>query len=89
MTAAPAQARALDALAASRIGDRDAMATVAGLDPGTQSAEVQNAIAGVLIRADYSALDGPRLAETLRRYRLRSRDGESLVDALIRRLEAH
>lgn len=89
MPAGPAQARALEALATSRLSDRHALEEVARLYPASNSAEVQNAIAGVLIRADYSGLDQVGLAQTLRQYRVKSRDGDGFVDALIRRLETH
>ena len=67
----------------------DAIEAVARLYPASNSAEVQNAIAGVLIRADYSGLDRVELAQTLRQYRVKSRGSDDLVDALIRRLEIH
>ena len=86
---ATAQARALDALATSRIADRDTLDAVARLYPAAISPVVQNAIAGVLIRADYAVLDLPQLAQTLRQYRLKSRGSDDLVDALLRRLETH
>ena len=89
MTTSMAQARALDVLAASRIADRDTLDAVARLYPAVNSAAVQNAIAGVLIRADYSMLDQLELAQTLRQYRLKSRGSDDLVDALLRRLETH
>jgi hypothetical protein len=89
MPVGQAQARALDALSTSRLSDRDALESVARLYPASNSAEVQNAIAGVLIRADYSALDQVELAQTLRQYRVKPRGRDDLVDALIRRLETH
>jgi hypothetical protein len=89
MTAAATQAGALEALARSRIDDHAALEAVAQLYPSATSAEVQNAIAGVLIRADYAALDRAGLAQTLRQYRVKSGGSDNLVDALIRRLENH
>ncbi|MET0733596.1 MAG: hypothetical protein ABW054_11095 [Casimicrobiaceae bacterium] len=89
MPVGPAQARALVALATSRLSDPDAIEAVARIYPASNSAEVQNAIAGVLIRADYSGLDRVELAQTLRQYRVKSRGSDDLVDALIRRLEIH
>ncbi len=87
MTAAPAQARALDALSGARLADRETLEAVASLYPVASSPAVQNAIAGVLIRADYSQLDQPDLAQTLRRYRLKTRGDEDLVDVLLRQLQ--
>ena len=49
---------------------------------------MQRAIAGILIRADYQALARSELAQALRQHRLKSPDGEDLIDVLIRRLEA-
>jgi hypothetical protein len=88
MSSGAAQVRALDALAAMRIADRESLATLALLFPRTKSIDVQRAIAGVLIRADYQAIAPPELARALRSSRIKSADGEDIVDALIRRLQA-
>ena len=53
----------------------------------TPSWEVQNAIAGVLIRADLHALGRTRLLLTLLEKRRSPADGSSMVDALILRLQ--
>jgi hypothetical protein len=83
-----AQVRALDTLAALRVSDPDSLAALATLFPQAKSLEVQRAIAGILIRADHATLARGDLAKTLRRYRLRSPDGQDMIDVLIRRLEA-
>jgi hypothetical protein len=49
---------------------------------------VQRAIAGILIRSDYKTIAKAELARALRQHRLKSPDGEDLIDALIRRLQA-
>jgi hypothetical protein len=56
------------------------------LYPVATSARVQAAIAGILIRSDYQKIANAELVQTLRRHRLKSTDGENLVDVLIRRL---
>ena len=48
---------------------------------------MQRAIAGVLIRADYEQLAKPELVHALREHRLKSSDGQDLIDVLIRRLQ--
>jgi hypothetical protein len=53
-----------------------------------KSLEVQRAIAGILIRADYQAIAKPELVEALRTHRRKSADGQDLIDILIRRLQA-
>ena len=53
-----------------------------------ESPGVQTAIAAVLIRADYQAMDRPELVQTLRDHRLKGGLGPDMIDVLIRRLEA-
>jgi hypothetical protein len=48
---------------------------------------VQNAIAGVLIRADRKAVAGSELLRTLRENRVKASPGDNMVDALIHRLQ--
>jgi hypothetical protein len=88
MTDAAAQARALDALAHQRLSDPATLEELARLFPVARSLGVQRAIAGVLLRADYAALDAPDLARTLREHRLKSPNGRDLIDVLITRLQA-
>jgi len=86
MSDAGAQVRALDALADHRVADREALENLARLFPLARTIDVQRAIAGVLIRADFEAIDTPQLVRTLREHRFRSRDGRDLIDVLIDRL---
>jgi hypothetical protein len=88
MTSDPAQVRALEALARLRLDDRASLEEIVGLYPRTGSADVQTAIAGVLIRADYAVLGAPELLQTLRRHRLKPTRGEDLIDVLIRLLQS-
>jgi len=88
MDAAPAQVRALGALAGLRLSDPQSLDALARLFPATRSVSVQRAIAGVLLRADYPAAARTGLAHALRASRLKSPDGEDLIDVLIRRLLA-
>jgi hypothetical protein len=86
MPGSEAQVLALDALALHHLTDADSLEALARLFAATDSAGVQAAIAGVLIRSDYEAIDSPQLMRTLRQYRLKVAGGE-LIDALIRLLE--
>ena len=81
------QVRALNALAHHRLSDRESLEVVARLFPLAKSIDVQRAIAGVLIRADYEQIAKPELVHALREHRLKSTDGQDLIDVLIRRLQ--
>ncbi len=87
MSAPEAQTRALDVLARHYVADRESVETLKQLFSRTRSLAVQNAIAGVLIRADRGSTGGPELLTTLRANRLRTSSGGNMVDALIERLE--
>jgi hypothetical protein len=88
MNGTEAQARALDVLARHYLSDRESVDTLKQLYARTRSWPVQNAIAGVLIRADPKSISGPgELLRTLREYRLKSSPGDNMVDALIQRLQ--
>ena len=87
MSETEAQARALDVLARHYLSDREIVNTLKQLYSKTRSWPVQNAIAGVLIRADPRTLGNPELLRTLREYRLKSSPGDNMVDALIQRLQ--
>jgi len=82
-----AQVRALDTMAPLRVSDRESLQALAALYPHTRSPAVQRAIAGVLIRADASALDTTALARALREHRLATPGGPDAIDVLIRRLQ--
>jgi hypothetical protein len=88
MTVPDAQVRALHALARHPPQDRESLEALTRLFPATRSVSVQRAIAGVLIRADLQAGDRAELARSLRKQRLKSFDGEDVIDVLIRRLHA-
>lgn len=81
------QVRALNALAHHRLADRESLEGLTRLFPLARSINVQRAIAGVLIRADYEQIAKPELMHALRQYRLKSPDGQDLIDVLIRRLQ--
>ena len=88
MKSGEAQVRALDTLARYQLSDRASVESLARLFPLTRSLGVQRAIAGVLLRADYRAIERPELVRALRAHRLKSPNGEDLIDVLIRRLES-
>ena len=81
-----AQVRALDTLARHRLSDRQSLNELARLFPAAGSVDVQRAIAAVFIRADYQAIAKPEVARVLSQYRLKSPDGDDIIDILIRRL---
>ena len=87
MSSPTAQMRALDTLANQSLSDRDSLEELARLFPVAQSAGVQTAIAGVLVRAGYQAIAAPELAQTLRQSRLKTSTGPDMVDVLLRRLQ--
>ena len=89
MRNAEAQVRALDTLAGHRLADRESLDVLTGMFPTTKSLEVQRAIAGILIRADYNAFAKPELVRALQQHRVKSSDGRDLIDVLIHRLQAN
>jgi len=88
MPKAEGQVQALHTLAGQRVTDSQSLDELARLFPVARSVQVQRAIAGILIRSDYRMLARADLAQSLRRHRLRSPDGDDVIDALIRRLQA-
>jgi len=84
-----AQVRALHAIGQHRLSDPESIATLARLFPAAPSWDVQSAIAGVLIRADYESIARPEVVATLQQHRHKSPHGADLIDALIRRLQAN
>ena len=88
MKSADAQVRALDTLARYQLSDRESLDALTRLFPLARSISVQRAIAGVLIRADYRSIANPELVRALRQHRLKSPNGEDLIDVLIRRLQS-
>ncbi|MFZ2651004.1 MAG: hypothetical protein WA210_12960, partial [Burkholderiaceae bacterium] len=87
MTAAGAQVRALETLGKQRLADPQSLQEVARLFPLARSLDVQRAIAGILIRADTTLLVRADLARSLRQHRLKSPDGDDVIDLLIRLLQ--
>lgn len=88
MPSSEAQVRALDMLAQQRLRDPETLREVARLFPRARSVHLQRAIANVLIRSDYRVLGQAELARSLKQYRIKSGDGNDVIDALIRVLEA-
>ena len=86
MADSAAQVRALDTLAHHRLSDRTTLEALARLYPVAKSVNVQRAIAGILIRSDYQQIATPELLRALQEHRLKSPDGQDLIDVLIRRL---
>jgi hypothetical protein len=82
-----AQVRALDTLASQRLADPESLEELTRLLPVAESASVQVAIAGVLLRSDYEVIATPEVVRTLRQSRLKAADRPELIDALLRRLE--
>lgn len=87
MSGSEAQVRALDVLAQHYLSDGESLDTLTQLFSRTRSWPVQNAIAGVLIRADSRSIAVPQLLRRLHEDRLKPVDSDSMVDALIRRLQ--
>jgi hypothetical protein len=88
MKGSDTQVRALDVLARYHLSDRESLDELTRLFPLAKSLNVQRAIAGILIRSDYKTIAKAELVRALRQHRLKSPDGEDLIDALIRRLQA-
>ena len=86
MKAAPAQVRALQTLARQRLADPQSLTEIAALFPKARSIEVQRAIAGILIRADHGLLPRADLERSLRQHRLKSAEGQDVIDVLLRLL---
>jgi hypothetical protein len=86
MEAGEAQVRALETLGRHYVADRAVLDGLARLYARTASAAVQNAIAGILIRADRGTVAEVGLPRVLREHRLPAHGGDSLVEALIERL---
>jgi hypothetical protein len=87
MASPDAQVRALESLAQQRL-DADSLRDIARLFPLAKSVDVQRAIARILLRADRTLLARTELTRTLKESRLKSPDGEDVIDALIRVLQA-
>ena len=88
MSASDAQVRALETLAQQRVSDPVSLREIARMFQLARTVAVQRAIAGILIRADHRVLGATELARSLKLHRLKSPDGEDVIDALIRVLQA-
>jgi hypothetical protein len=86
MNGPEAQARALDVLARHYLSDSESVETLRQLFARTGAWPVQNAIAGVLLRADPKTARDPDVLRTLREFRLKTLPEGNMVDALIQRL---
>lgn len=82
-----AQVLALGTLGRQYLSDRDLLARLGDLFAETPSAEVQRAVAGILLRADRASMDVDRLLRQLRDHRLDGGTGAPIVDALVQRLQ--
>jgi hypothetical protein len=81
-----AQVRALETLGRHYVADGEVVQMLTQLFSQTPSWAVQNAIAGILMRADRRLIASPQLVQTLREKRQPAPDG-TMIDALIQRLQ--
>jgi hypothetical protein len=88
MPASASQVRALETLSQQRISDPETLRAIAGLFPLAKSIAIQRAIAAILIRSDHRVLGEADLARSLKQYRIKSPDGEDVIDALLRVLRS-
>lgn len=88
MKAAPAQARALEAVARQPVGDEEAFGELTRLFERTRSLAVQRAIAEIFLRRGPPSEAAVPIARLLREKRIKSPDGRDLIDLLIERLGA-
>jgi hypothetical protein len=88
MPGSDAQVRALDTLARQKVSDAASLDELLRLYTVARSVNVQRAVAGILIRADYRSLPQRELVTALAKHRLKSPDGADLIDVLIRRAQA-
>ncbi len=90
MPATAAQVRALEAIGRHYVSDREVLERLVALYGRTSSPAVQTAVAGILLRADRSALRAQDLRQTLisRRRDAKNGAGEGTIDALIALLDA-
>ncbi len=87
MPAGDAQVRALEALGRHYVSDRKVLLMLARQYARTSSFDVQNAIAGVLLRADRRSIDEAELRQVLSEHRRRPARGGEMVDVLLSRLD--
>jgi hypothetical protein len=87
MTTPGAQVRALQTLAKQHLADPQSLLEIVRLFPLARSLDVQRAIANILIRSDYRSMARADLARSLQQHRLKSPDGQDVIDLLIRLLQ--
>ncbi|HEY0817868.1 MAG TPA: hypothetical protein VGD46_03765 [Rhizobacter sp.] len=87
MPAGDAQVRALEVLGRHYVSDSEVLRRLTDHYAKTTSVDVQNAIAGVLIRADRRSLDAAELRQVLAQHRRRPAGASEMIDALLARLE--
>lgn len=87
MSGKEAQVLALEALSRHPLADSATMNELIGLFGRTRVPEVQRAVAGILIRADYRAIATPEVVQAFRLARIQPATGTDAVDILIRRME--
>ncbi len=83
-----AQIRAFGVLGRMHIEDLETVEGLTRSFAASRSIRVQRAIAEILLRSGSTALGSAGLAGVLRRTRVRSPDGDDLIEAVIRRLQA-
>ena len=88
MDESEAKLLALDTLARHYIADAQSLDELVRLYSRSESVAIQRAVAGILIRSDYRAVAKADLARMLADRRVRSVEGEDVIDALIRRLSS-
>jgi hypothetical protein len=87
MTRPSAQLRALQALAKQYLTDPQSLREIVRLFALARSLDVQRAIADILLRSDYRSMARADLARSLQQNRLKSPDGQDVIDLLIRLLQ--
>lgn len=87
MPPSDAQVRALEALGQHHLADPAQLGTLTALFARTASWSVQNAVAGILIRADRRALPLAQLEFALKHHRQPSPSGDDMIGALASSLQ--
>lgn len=87
MPADDAQVRALEVVGRHYVSDREVLALLLDQYTKTPSVEVQNAVVGVLIRADRRSIDAAELRQTLLQHRKRPTGAADMFDALLAQLD--
>jgi hypothetical protein len=87
MDPSEAQVAALESLGRHYLSDHAVVDTLVRLFADTPSEAVQDAIAGILIRADRRSIADPQILHTVVENRRGSNPGANMIDALIQRLQ--